>query len=267
MAAPPRTGPPLPRDWLVWVDVRATDFQRTSTGSDLKGLQLNTMFGITRRFSPDFLVGVTAGYENFNYTSQAYNGVLRGQGVTGGAYLGWRIGQNLRFESAATWTDIFASDSSGAASGSFTGHRWLAFGGLIGTVGWKGFAFEPSTQVYTLWEHENAYTDSLGTLQDSHDFDNGRASAGLKVSHPFPAGGGSLAPYAGIYSDYYFNIDNATTVGVPPVPFIQGWAARATGGLTATFHNGAQLSAGGEFSGIGNDTQIWTVNVRGSVPF
>ena len=62
-------------------------------------------------------------------------------------------------------------------------------------------------------------------------------------------------------------MDNATTVGLTTVPLIQGWGARATGGLTATFASGMQLSAGGELSGIGNDTHIWTLNVRGNVPF
>jgi hypothetical protein len=51
------------------------------------------------------------------------------------------------------------------------------------------------------------------------------------------------------------------------VPLLQGFAARATGGLTAMFAGGGQLSTGGEYEGIGGNTQIWTWKVRGSVPF
>ena len=76
-----------------------------------------------------------------------------------------------------------------------------------------------------------------------------------------------LAPYLGLYGDYYFSRDDATTVGLTTVPLLQGWSGRATGGVAMTFGRGAQLSAGGEYGGIGSDTHIWTWRVRGSVPF
>jgi hypothetical protein len=259
-----------PRAWLAWADVRATELVRSGSAvtNDMRGLQGNVMFGLTRRFSPSFLIGVTAGYENFQYTSDSYNGVLRGQGVTGGAYLGWLIGENLRFEAAGTWSDIFVNETAGSASGQFTGQRWLAYANLTGNFGLWGTLFEPSAQVYTLWEHENSYTDSLGTLQAAHDFDTGRASGGMRASHAFPVGDGRFVPYLGLYSDYYFTMDNANNVaGLTPVPLLQGWAARTTGGVTAVFPGGGQMSVGGELSGIGNTFQIWTLNVRGSVPF
>lgn len=130
--------------------------------------------------------------------------------------------------------------------------------------------FEPSLQVYTLWEHENGYTDSLGTQQADNKFDTGRASAGFKVSHAFPTEAGSVAPYLGLYGDYYFTM-NSSSVVVPGaaagVPLIHGSAGRVTGGFTTTFQSGTQFTVGGEFSGIGNSTQIWMVTVRGSVPF
>src|SRR5262249_54580045 len=116
-ALPPR------RDWLAWIDVRGTDFSRTSTGNDFKGTQVNGTGGITYRFTPDFLIGVLGGYEHFNFTSQAYNGVLKGDGATAGAYMGWRLGSSLRFDAGGAWSAISADGTSGAASGKFTGHR------------------------------------------------------------------------------------------------------------------------------------------------
>jgi len=256
------------RDWLAWIDVRGTDFDRNTFGSDLKGEQVNAIAGLTRRLTPDFLVGVLGGYEHFDYSSQAFNGVLTGDGWTTGAYLGWRFAPNLRFDAAAAWSDILANDVAGTASGNFTGSRWLVSGGVTGTYPWQAFVLEPSARVYELWEHENAYTDSLGTLQGDRNFDTGRASGGVKVSYPFAWSNTiKLAPYAGLYGDYYFSMDNATTVGLTTVPLLQGWSARATGGGAATFRGGAQLSAGGEYGGIGSDTRIWTWIVRGSLPF
>ena len=257
-----------PRAWLAWADVRGTELVRTSVTNDLRGLQGNVMFGLTRRFTPGFVMGVTAGYESFQYRSDAYNGVLRGQGFTSGAYLGWLLGENLRFDAAGTWSDIFVNESAGTASGQFTGQRWLAFGKLTGNFALAGTMFEPSAQFYALWEHENAYTDSLGTLQAAHDFDTGRASAGMKASHAFAVGDGKLVPYLGLYADYYLTFDDANGApGLTTVPLLQGWAARTTGGITTVLSSGAQMSVGGELSGLGNNTQIWTVNVRGSVPF
>jgi hypothetical protein len=269
-AAPRPAAVPVrpPRAWLAWIDIRLGEVSRTSSANDLRGLQGNTMAGLTYRFSPSFLIGLTAGYENFQYKSDAYNGVLRGQGYTGGAYLGWMIGESLRFQAAGTWSDIFVNESAGTATGQFTGQRWLAFASLTGNFGLAGTTFEPTAQIYTLWERENQYTDSLGTLQARHDFDTGRASGGMRTSHAFSVGDSKLVPFVGLYSDYYFTMDNANGApGLTAVPVMQGWAARANGGITTVLPNGGQMSVGGELGGIGNTTHIWTVNVRGSVPF
>jgi hypothetical protein len=256
-----------PRDWLAWIDFRGADFNRTSFGSDMKGTQVNGTAGITRRFTPEFLVGVLGGYEHFNFSSQAYNGVLKGDGATVGGYMGWLLG-SVRFDASGAWSQIFAADTSGAASGSFTGHRWFASAGLTGTYTWQATVFEPSARVYTLWEQENGYTDSLGTLQAGHNFQTGRGSAGLKVSHLFVVGAGTVAPYVGLYGDYYFSKDDATTTpGLATVPLLQGGAARATGGLTLNFGGGAQLSVGGEYSGLGQNTRIWNLKFNGAVRF
>ena len=264
-------GPPTslsPHRWLAWIDVSGTDFDRTTVGSDLKGVQVDTIAGITHRVTSDFLVGVLGGYEHFDYSSQAFNGVLRGDGWTTGAYLGWRLFQHLQFDAGGAWSDILTNDTSGMASGNFLGHRWLVTGGVTGTYNWQTVAFEPSARVYALWEHENAYTDSLGMLQPDRNFATGRASGGVKVTYPFAwSSATNLAPYIGLYGDYYFSMDDATTVGLTTVPLLQGWSARATAGVAMTFSNSAQLNLGGEYGGIGSDTHIWTWRMRGSVPF
>jgi hypothetical protein len=263
---PPLAAPA--RDWLAWIDVRGTNFSRNTLGNDLTGAQVNATAGLTRKFTPNFLVGMFGGYEHFDYSSQAFNGVLKGDGWTTGAYLGWRLTPNLRFDAAGAWSDILVNNVAGTASGDFTGHRWLATGGLTGSYGLQAFVLEPSARIFALWESENAYTDSLGTLQTARNFATGRASGGVKVSYPLAwSGATKLAPYVGLYSDYYFSLDDAATAGLTTVPLLQGWSGRATGGVAMTFGRGAQFSAGGEYGGIGGDTHIWTWRVRGSVPF
>jgi hypothetical protein len=212
---------------------------------------------------------VLGGYEHFDYSSQAFNGVLKGDGWTAGAYLGWKLAPNLRFDAGGAWSDLLANGVSGTASGHFTGTRWLVNGGLTGTYPWQMLVLEPSARVFALWEHENAYTDSLGTLQPARSFETGRASAGLRAIYPAAWSWSSVAlsPYAGLYADYYFSKDDAQTAGLTTVPLLQGFSARATGGVTATFASGASLGAGGEFGGIGSATHIWTWTARGRLPF
>src|SRR5262249_47631801 len=81
---------------------------------------------------------------------------------------------------------------------SLAGHR-----GFTGTYGWRAVLLEPSARVFALWEHENAYTDSLGTLQTDRNFATGRASGGVKVSYPLAwSSATNVAPYLGVYGDF-----------------------------------------------------------------
>jgi hypothetical protein len=109
-------------------------------------------------------------------------------------------------------------------------------GGLTGTYPWQKFVLEPSARVFALWEHENAYTDSLGTFQPARSFETGRASAGVKAIYPFAwTSSVALSPYAGLYADYYFSRDDAQTAGLTTVPLLQGWSERLTGGVAGRF--------------------------------
>jgi hypothetical protein len=285
----PRKAPPKmfreEKEWLFWIDVRGSGVDRWGspsslaagnavTQSTLSGLQLNALMGLTYKATPNFLVGVVGGYETFNYTEQDINGKLTGQGWTVGSYLGWRITPTIRYDAAVTYSGIGYDGTAGTAQGNFNGQRWMVSTGLTGNYKAAGFFIEPSVRVYALWENENAYVDSLGTQQASHDFATGRASAGVKASYPLPSINGIwLAPYLGLYGDYYFSDDNAAAIlatgGVPlaSTPLLQGWSARLTGGIGARLPGDAMLAIGGQYGGIGSSTQIWTVTAKAQVPF
>lgn len=270
------------RDWLAWAEVRGTVLDRWGTGtgaggtvpgaSMLYGNQVNLVAGLTRRLAPNFLVGVLGGFETFDYRSDALLGRLKGDGWTVGSYLGWKIAPTIRFDAAVAYSGIGYDGSAGTASGTFRGNRWMVSSGLTGTYQGLGLLIEPSARLYALWEHENAYTDSLGTLQTARDFSTGRASTGLKVAYPIAwSSTVALAPYVGMYGDYYFSSDNATAAlaasGLPGAVVLDGFSARAIGGVTAKFANGGTIALGAEFSGIGGDASIWTYRARASVPF
>ena len=264
-AAPTLVGP-APTAWQAWADVRGSGWDNSGAAGDIHGTQVNTLVGLTRRLAPDFLVGALAGYEHFNYSSQLLNGRLEGDGWTVGGYLGWRLDPQLRFDAAVAHSGVNYNGVAGTASGTFPGSRWLASAGLAGTYKLMPFELEPSAKVFALWEHEDPYTDSLGTPQAAFHFTTGRASSGLKVAYPMPLSDGTiLRPYLGFYGDYYFSSNNSNTVLVPST-FIRGGAGRVTAGITARLDSGVKLALGGEYGGIGNDFQSWTVMGRLSVP-
>ncbi|MGY8711218.1 autotransporter domain-containing protein [Bradyrhizobium sp. 18BD] len=266
-----------PKDWLLWADVRGSriDSWESSTSTPiLYGTQINALLGLTRRLTPNFLVGALGGYETFDYRSDALSGHLKGDGWTAGSYLGWRFAPGLRLDAAAAYSGIGYNAIADTAIGKFGSHRWLVSGGLTGDTKAYGFGIEPSAKIYALWESENAYTDSLGMPQADRWFFTGRASAGLKVSYPWVASAAvALAPYAGLYADYYFTGDDAAAsalAGAMPlasVPLLDGWSARATGGLAVRLGNEASVAVGAELGGIGSKAQIWTFRGRASIPF
>ena len=60
---------------------------------------------------------------------------------------------------------------------------------------------------------------------------------------------------------------DAGAIPLASTPILSGWSARATAGLGLLFSNGVMTMIGGEYGGIGSDTQIWTFRGRGSVAF
>jgi hypothetical protein len=255
------------REWLPWLDVRGVSVDRRVIGNDLKGDQVNFLAGLTRKFSPQFLVGAFGGYERIDFTSDALTGRLKGNGWTIGGYLGWMIDQNIRFDLAIARSQISYDSNAGAASASFPGNRWLVSGGFTGSGQWQRFRMEPSLRLYAMWEREDAYTDNLGIAQPERNFATGRASAGDKLSYSVAISKATIVtPYFGIYGDYYFSRDDASGTTVAPTPLLHGWSARVTGGVGINL-GGALISAGGEYGGIGGNTQILTWKARGTVPF
>ena len=165
--SPARCRPQVIHRWLSFGSTCAAQTSIATPSAAISRASRSTRWPASRTgVTPDFLVGVLGGYEHFDYSSQAFQR-RAGEEMAGttGAYMGWRILPNVRFDAGGAWSDIFVDDTSGMATGNFLGHRWLVTGGLTGTYDWRAFVLEPSARVYALWEHENAYTDSLGTLQ------------------------------------------------------------------------------------------------------
>ncbi len=254
--------------WNAWGDLRVTQSERALNAGGFDGRQVNGTFGLGRIVAPGIVIGGFGGVESFRYDVAALTGRLDGDGVTGGAYLGWQMLSGLRFDLAGAYSRIGYDATAGTASGSFTGHRLLLSSGLTGTHGIGGVVLEPSARLFGVWENQGAYTDSLGVAQDANRFSVGRASFGGRILAPMQFGRLSIAPYAGLYGDYRFSQgDAAVPAGTEILALPDGWSARAVGGLGFNAANGVSLTVGGEWGGIGTDARQRSLNVRGAVPF
>jgi len=239
---------------------------------------LNVTAGISRKLTPDALIGLIAGYENFRYDVPGLDGNLKGNGWTVGLYGAWRLTPQVRVDGTVAWSNVNYDGTAGASNGgvingtstgAFTGNRWLASGGVTGVYQSSGVILEPSARVYMLGERQAAWIDSVGLEQAARQFYIGRASVGGKLSYPLPATADlSITPYAGIYSDYRFSKDDAEPVDVANLGIKDGLSGRVVSGFTVTNKLGATLTLSGELGGLGwTDQHLWSASARGVMPF
>jgi hypothetical protein len=267
--ASPRVDPPsaVTSEWKPWLSVHGSGWdQDDSNGGSIKGNQINATFGLGNLIAPNVLIGVVGGYENFNYHFDGIDARLQGDGLTAGAYAAWAFTRTLRFDVKGAFTALSYNDSAGAAAGSFDAKRWLVSTGITGTYGMDGFVVEPSSRLYALRERQDAWTDSLGTSQAERSFSIGRLSTGAKVGYLWQAAGTTVVPYVGLYGDYRFSSGDALPVNQPFVGLNDGWSARVTTGAAMVI-TGGRLSLEGELGDIGSGDRLWSISVRGSIPF
>lgn len=255
--------------WVAWSDLRGVDWSMNPSKGDITGRQVNALGGLTYRFSPEFVAGAFGGYETFDFASQSINGRMTGKGWTVGAYAGWKVMPGIRLDAGIARSGLEFNGTAGTASGTFPASRSLATVGLTGTYKFANdWSIEPSLRAYALWENEKAYVDTLGTAQAERNFMTGRASAGAKLSYRWEMSSTlTIAPYIGLYGDYYVIRDDAATASTPEQGF-SGKSGRVTSGLTLTSVGGAQFSVGGEIGGLGGNGFIAkSARMRASIPF
>ena len=255
-------------DWLLWSDLRQTSINPGGARSDITGNQVNAFVGVTYRVTPDGILGIFGGYETFGYDVTSLSGHLHGDGLTAGAYIGWRFLPGVRFDVGVARSEIGYRGAAGEASANFSGTRTFVTTGITGTYNiMRGLDLEPSARIYGLWEDQGAYTDSLRINQSQRSFSTGRGSVGAKLIYkwlsPFDM---VIAPYAGVYADDYFNKDDAGLLASPNA-VMTGASARLVGGVAFTSDRGLRISTGGEVGGLAGNFTTWSFRTRGSVPF
>jgi hypothetical protein len=257
---------PESNDWRLWGQVGGTGWNSTAAAGDITGGQIQALAGVTRKLSPNFLVGLMAGYESYNYSIASLDGALKGGGWTIGSYLGWNVTEGVQFDASLARTGVEYKASAGTASGDIPAVRWVGSAALRGTAKFGAVRLEPSVSAYVFREEQEAYVDSLGTPQADRDVTAGRTSAGAKTAYRFLTESGiPLTPYVGLYGDYYFSSDTTLTTGLSSNAVLTGWSARMTAGLGMELGN-KRFMFGGELGGLGSDYTMWSVKGNLIVP-
>jgi hypothetical protein len=253
-----RTSDPSPDDtWHPWADVRGIGFE---SDTDAAGHQINVTAGVGRMIAPDLLVGAFASYESARLTVDALSGRMDDDAVAIGGYAAWRFVENWRIDGKLGRAHVWYEDRAGAGvEGSFEAARWLAGGGLTGLYRAGGFLIEPSSRVYAVWESNDTYADSRGAPQASRDFSDGRVATGAKLAFPILLADIGLLPYVGAYGDYRFSHDTELPTGAA-YGLEDGWSARLSAGLRIKLANGAVATLGGDYGGIGVESQRWSAS-------
>ena len=256
--------PPLVRSpWHAWIDGRFTGFEDKSAAS-FDGWHSNVTGGASYRFTDNFLAGILVGYENSKYSMISFGTPtsLKGEGVSGGGYFGWKSFDRLRLDGMLTYGRINYGADAGPVSGSFGADRLTGMSKLSGRYSFGTFYLEPSAMLTIASERQDSFTDTAAVFHDKFNFVVGRASTGGTIGMPLVWGTAVVTPTFGVFGDYRFGDQTAAALSTVPT-FNNGWSAHVNGGLSVAMSSGVTASATGEYGGLGDNIQYW--RARGSL--
>jgi len=249
--------PVVQSPWHVWIDGRFTGFEdRSVVGFD--GWHSNITGGASYRFADNFLAGMLVGYENSNYSAAALGAPasLRGEGISGGGYLGWKFYDRLRLDGMLTYGRINYGAAAGPVSASFSADRITAMSKLSGRYGFGAFWLEPSAMLTIASEHQDSFVDTAAVLHNTFNFTVGRASTGATIGVPLVWDLCVVTPTFGVFADYRFGDEAIAALFAVPTSN-NGWSAHVNGGLSIAMPGNITASATAEYGGLGENIQYW----------
>ncbi len=251
--APPRVRSP----WHAWIDGRFTGFEDKSAAS-FDGWHSNVTGGASYRFTDNFLAGILVGYENSKYSMTSFGTPtsLRGEGVSGGGYFGWKFFDRMRLDGMLTYGRINYGAAAGVVTGDFGADRITGMSKLSGRYGFGTFWLEPSAMLTIASESQDSFTDTAAVFHDKFNFVVGRASTGGTIGTPLVWGSTVVTPTFGVFGDYRFGDQTAAALSTVPT-FNNGWSAHINGGVSVAMPGGVTASATGEYGGLGDTLQYW----------
>lgn len=218
---------------------------------------------MTFRATNDFLVGMLAGYENRLCLAAAQRSFSR-RGMDHGHLPGMEAVAGPALRDRSGLFDPSAQWRRGKRERLFPWLPHARHRGLDRQL--QGHFAVGRSRFSRCWKRSEPISTASGPRKAIATSRPGRASVGAKWLYRSQWGDLSVIPYFGLYGDYYFSKDDATTALL--TPSLDGASLRATSGLTVAMASGAQIAVGGELGGIGSGSfDLWSARARMAMPF
>lgn len=175
----------------------------------------NGVVGYDRRVTRDLILGVAAGYEAVDISTQYNHGEVEGDSVSLSPYLGYIINDWLsadaslgyswiHYDFVRDYNTVHGSTNAGRVFGSANLNATQRLGNL-GLKGGLGFL--------RLYEQQAGYTDSTGANVDKAEVNFGQLRATIGGGYDFVTGFGTLTPNAFVRAEYDLPAAHSVMVG------------------------------------------------------
>ncbi|RFP86807.1 autotransporter outer membrane beta-barrel domain-containing protein [Rhodobacteraceae bacterium 63075] len=251
--------------WDAWFEAQYKEFD---TGPN-RGHFAIAYLGADYLVSDDLLIGALVQFDNMEDRSSAENSTADGTGWMFGPYMTARIAPNLYFDGRlAAGTSRNSVSPYNTYTDDFSTSRWMATAELIGEFQRGNWTIQPTTSLSYFEERQDGYVDSVGVTIPSQTVSLGQFKFGPTFRGQFRTGRGtSYSPYFSLDAIYNFGDTDGVTLSDPDSASTDGWRGRFRAGVDFRMKNGASLSLGGTYDGIGqDDLDIWGLSFELNIP-
>lgn len=251
--------------WDAWFEAQ---YKKFDAGTD-SGHFAIAYFGADYLVNENILVGAMFQVDDMEDDNATLSTSVSGTGWMVGPYMTARLAPNLYFDGrVAVGTSQNDISPFNTYVDAFTTDRWMAMAGITGDFQQGNWTIQPGASLSYFEETQNAYVDSLGVGIPSQTVALGQIKIGPTISGQFQTESGmGYAPYMSLDAIYNFGDTKGVTVTNPDSAVTDGWRGRVQAGVDLSLKNGASISFGGSYDGIGRDSlEVWGANLKIEIP-
>gem|GEM_PF-2460972 len=229
--------------------------------------------GVDYRWSDKVVLGVMGQLDITDEDNSAAGTSASGTGWMAGPYVVVRLDQNLYLDVAATYGQSSNTvNALGLFEDDFNTERFLLQGGLTGDFKLDAHTtISPFARLIYYYEKQESYTDTLGRVIPSQEFDLGRFEFGPRVSWQLALDGNTqLSPYLSFSGIYDFNkLQGANPTDAALASSQSDFRGRLEAGATFVVPDrGIKIAFEGFYDGIGaSDFESYGASLNIHIPF
>ncbi|WKD50609.1 choice-of-anchor D domain-containing protein [Microbulbifer spongiae] len=239
-------------DWDVWASgtFALSQSDNFDTHSGLFFL------GVDHSYNSDMVVGLMAQLDIAEEDNSRENTSADGFGWMAGPYTVLRLNENFYFDGSVAYGRSYNSvNALGLFEDEFQTERYLLQGGPTGDMKVGDITtISPFARLTYYFEEQESYTDSLGRVIPSQDFDLGRLEFGPRISWNLASSGGMLlTSYLSVSGIYDFNkLQDTVPTDAILISADEDFRARLElGGSLIIPDSNTHISFNGFYDGIG----------------